>query len=551
MRQNDRQNDKSDKYQDRNKDRDEEEVSGELDELEFDDEAPTRLRREAKIGLSVIAILLAVFGVVLAMKLRDNKKDNSQVADAEGEDGASADSENGTDLEGDEDQDRSPKGTALAKLRNAKNKTTSSSDSTGDSKSTATNHANSDANKFKSRYDSGSQTPAANSDRSKPAASTASTGPGKSHPESKGPNQANSSATGSNRYAPGAGVTNGNSGSRPASTNDRTTPAKNPASSGASSQDDESEDETSDDKASDSDAFDVGDDEEDSFDPTAEDEEDEKPVTASKSRPSIGGSRNNSASSSSGNSRYGSDRKSAGGLRTGTNDRNAATKKSSAPAKNIVNDDDLDAESMDDESADAPSSSEPRRIRPGIGASLANSTSDEGDKVKDGPHQTQSYKVGPNENFWKVSEKFYGTGGYFRALHEFNRQQFPRMDDLGVGDVVQIPPRTNLEQRYPTLCPKTRNVPAPKAKEQLTSQGATGTRRGNTYIVAEGDTLFDIARTELGRAARWSEIYELNKDQLGEDFDYLSPGTELILPDDGGEDDEEDPLTRRENGDRR
>jgi nucleoid-associated protein YgaU len=53
---------------------------------------------------------------------------------------------------------------------------------------------------------------------------------------------------------------------------------------------------------------------------------------------------------------------------------------------------------------------------------------------------------------------------------------------------------------------------------------------GRVYTVADGDTLFEIARHELGKPARWAEIYQLNRDQLGDDFDYLRPGTELVLP---------------------
>jgi hypothetical protein len=34
----------------------------------------------------------------------------------------------------------------------------------------------------------------------------------------------------------------------------------------------------------------------------------------------------------------------------------------------------------------------------------------------------------------------------------------------------------------------------------------------------------------LGKASRWAEIYDLNRDTLGEDFDYLQPGTELAMP---------------------
>jgi nucleoid-associated protein YgaU len=50
------------------------------------------------------------------------------------------------------------------------------------------------------------------------------------------------------------------------------------------------------------------------------------------------------------------------------------------------------------------------------------------------------------------------------------------------------------------------------------------------YTVTEGDTLFEIARHELGKPARWAEIYELNREVLGDDTDFLRPGTELILP---------------------
>ena len=48
--------------------------------------------------------------------------------------------------------------------------------------------------------------------------------------------------------------------------------------------------------------------------------------------------------------------------------------------------------------------------------------------------------------------------------------------------------------------------------------------------MAEGDTLFNIARYELGKASRWAEIYDLNRDVLGKDFNYLTPGIQLVLP---------------------
>ena len=63
------------------------------------------------------------------------------------------------------------------------------------------------------------------------------------------------------------------------------------------------------------------------------------------------------------------------------------------------------------------------------------------------------------------------------------------------------------------------------------------------YVSQPGDTLFDVARHELGKATYWPEIYELNRDILGDNIDTLKPGTELILPETLGSD--RGVLTRR------
>ena len=140
------------------------------------------------------------------------------------------------------------------------------------------------------------------------------------------------------------------------------------------------------------------------------------------------------------------------------------------------------------------------------------------------------YEVQPNDSYWIISEKLYGTGAYFKALAEHNRDQVPREEQLQVGQLISAPGVTELEETYPGLCPK------PSRRETVRSRASFTTTRspyvgGRTYVVEEGDTLFDIARYELGKASRWVEIYELNRDLLGDDFDYLTSGMELVLPD--------------------
>jgi nucleoid-associated protein YgaU len=157
----------------------------------------------------------------------------------------------------------------------------------------------------------------------------------------------------------------------------------------------------------------------------------------------------------------------------------------------------------------------------------------------------RSYRVEANDNFWRISQKVYGTGAYFKALREYNRQRYAGEQVMNVGDEVTVPALDTLRQSFPALCPKQRAAAARPATSLVKS--VSGPRRGRDYTVAEGDTLFDIARHELSKASRWSEIYELNREQLGDDFNYLAPGMRLALPGDGPK---SDPVTTRIDRDR-
>lgn len=80
----------------------------------------------------------------------------------------------------------------------------------------------------------------------------------------------------------------------------------------------------------------------------------------------------------------------------------------------------------------------------------------------------------------------------------------------------------------PAVTPMAASGAAPAAAQPAGSAG-------RVYIVREGDTLYDIARNQLGKASRWGEIYDLNWDQLGNRVDGLVPGMKLVLPDDAGQ----------------
>src|SRR5690606_34850617 len=139
--------------------------------------------------------------------------------------------------------------------------------------------------------------------------------------------------------------------------------------------------------------------------------------------------------------------------------------------------------------------------------------------------------VEPGDSFFLIAQKIYGDGGYFKALQEANRARFPYPTMLNVGDEIATPEVDELREKYSGLCPKQRS------EKPGTPQVSTVShlRAGRSYVVEEGDSLYTIARYELGDAQRWPEIFQLNRAVLSDDIDFLRPGTQLVLPADGSE----------------
>jgi nucleoid-associated protein YgaU len=110
-----------------------------------------------------------------------------------------------------------------------------------------------------------------------------------------------------------------------------------------------------------------------------------------------------------------------------------------------------------------------------------------------------------------------------------NAKRYSRDDMLKAGDGSTAPPPSGLEKRYPELRPS----PAPRgaAEDQSRTTGVPSGPGSKTYLVRSGDNIYDIARRELGKASRWRELYDLNKDRLGTQSLDLTPGTQLLLPD--------------------
>jgi nucleoid-associated protein YgaU len=170
--------------------------------------------------------------------------------------------------------------------------------------------------------------------------------------------------------------------------------------------------------------------------------------------------------------------------------------------------------------------SQPGRLSSGAGSVTAvGTTNDAGDY----------YVVQPQDNFWSISRKKYGTSRYFHALAELNKERIPDAGRMRPGMKVSTPPAEILEERYSQLLPpgtKVQVAAGDDAFAKVTPTGFLVSPDGTPkYRTGEHDTLSEIAAKHLGRSSRWIQIYEMNRDKLSNP-NQLKVGTELVLPGD-------------------
>jgi nucleoid-associated protein YgaU len=158
-------------------------------------------------------------------------------------------------------------------------------------------------------------------------------------------------------------------------------------------------------------------------------------------------------------------------------------------------------------------------------------------QVESYDEETYAFKTG--DTFRTISQAFYRSEKYERALLLFNRNHPLAVDGLRVdpptlqaGQSIYIPPARILEKYYGSLISE---APAPSgAFGGSSSAGASGA--AGSGLAAErkyrvggnGEMFLEIARRTLGNENRWAEIYRLNPR-----FDPKDPvpaGSELRLP---------------------
>jgi hypothetical protein len=154
-------------------------------------------------------------------------------------------------------------------------------------------------------------------------------------------------------------------------------------------------------------------------------------------------------------------------------------------------------------------------------------------------YDEETYRPRADDTFASISKHFYQSDKYAQALLQFNREH-PRAAE-GIrhdpptlsGQAVYIPPIHILEKRHADVIPHIEpapSVPSPIGRDvPAPSPGKIGAAANRVYQVApSGETMLQIARTQLGNGDRWREIDKLNP---GWKAEYPIPGgTSLRLP---------------------
>ena len=65
-----------------------------------------------------------------------------------------------------------------------------------------------------------------------------------------------------------------------------------------------------------------------------------------------------------------------------------------------------------------------------------------------------STKVEKGEGFWLVAQRIYGDGRFFDALYQANRKRVKSFNEVPAGTEILTPSINELRQRYPYLCPR-------------------------------------------------------------------------------------------------
>jgi nucleoid-associated protein YgaU len=137
-----------------------------------------------------------------------------------------------------------------------------------------------------------------------------------------------------------------------------------------------------------------------------------------------------------------------------------------------------------------------------------------------------TWKAG--DTFTGLAQRFYGDPSRLAILKRINEGR----TDVQPGERVLVPvydlDAVPAAAPAPTVAnPKTKPDAAKGAETQAPT--ASGTSSPRYHVVKDGESLWKIAKQELGSGARWNDIYNANRDVLSSP-EALHTGQKLRVP---------------------
>jgi nucleoid-associated protein YgaU len=152
------------------------------------------------------------------------------------------------------------------------------------------------------------------------------------------------------------------------------------------------------------------------------------------------------------------------------------------------------------------------------------------------PAGPKIYVVKDGDSLATIAQKVYGQKEGNRQVNvdkifNANRKILAYPDEIFVSQRLVIPPLKDSGQAQKNSVTDDENLfqkVASIGKRHLTSSNAPA-KKNSYYVVADGDSLWEIAADKLGDGSRYTEITRLNTDVIN-DEDNLIVGTRLKLP---------------------
>lgn len=124
-----------------------------------------------------------------------------------------------------------------------------------------------------------------------------------------------------------------------------------------------------------------------------------------------------------------------------------------------------------------------------------------------------------------------GPGGdsFFDTDIDVTLESYKIVDDAGQGLDVTVSVELKQYVHYGTQTVTFTIIPEETVPLVETTEGREAPPPPATYTVASGDCLWNIAKKTLGNGARYTEIYDLNRDKISNP-NLIYPGQVLTLP---------------------